>query len=748
MAIEDTYSSLMSDRRKVRKKAERNALITDVGTTAAKLYADNLKSHALDFFKRSEVTNQRVNYKANKELFKNKIQKTYEEGSNAVGGLGSYLVDGVGTKLAKKRIYANMDEKGVMNPDDLGSAVTSYSEEMVYGKKGEDGTVSEENRKAGMLYRLEEAYKAGKNLGSMDAYDDYVDRRADLPETVGAGLMNRFVRGKDRAEIEKDALDRVVNQNQFAKDSEAFSVLAKSFDAGISVKDSEQLAKKVKKITDQIAMKSTITVSREWTETSTLGDNGVELKWGYWTIKSVDSLTGEVTTTTEKDTVNKQNAAMYNRERIEITSQGEMQTITDPRTGQPIKVPTTKVTVFNGTAEVKIVDERDLFNASSAFNRALTVDDVPIDSFIRGAEQTVANILAMKSGGGGGKLRTSSKKYFERFYGEDADKKKVLKDFHINVSNQAGNLMTQYGVDRELALKLSATMKLQNIEYMEKNDDRTEDYKGANLASTSVVNGLRVFEALNYLNMTDDSLVFDSPTQLKELISSLLTPENLTAFTGQGVNRKGMKFDSDSRTYYIKNMSKSAAVNNLYNTKVAGTEMTVTELILARRNTPQIFNVDGTLKAERDINKVLNLKQFDQIKGGRSLTELDNTETTSTVNPSFLQGAGEFLKGGAKEILDSSLGVVARADRTLNALLDDTTSSVKQAFTQTGGGGKPEVKPEVIQTRSSSLLNNPAYGRKLSQEEINEIMNKPERSKEEKDRLMAMAQREISSGEG
>ena len=48
-------------------------------------------------------------------------------------------------------------------------------------------------------------------------------------------------------------------------------------------------------------------------------------------------------------------------------------------------------------------------------------------------------------------------------------------------------------------------------------------------------------------------------------------------------------------------------------------------------------------------------------------------------------------------------------------------------------------------TQTSSLLNNPAYGRKLSQEEINEIMNRPGRSKEEKDRLMAMAQSEISS---
>ena len=718
MAIEDTYDSLMSDRRKVQKKAERNDLIMDVGTGAINLYKENLKTHALDFFKRSEVTNQRVNYKANKELFKNKIQKTYEEGSNAVGGLGSYLVDGVGTQLAQKRIYANMDEKGVMNPDDLGSAVTSYSEEMVYGKKGEDGTVSEESRKAGMLYRLEEAYKAGKNLGSMDAYDDYVNRRADLPETVGAGLMNRFVRGKDRAEIEKDALDRVVNQNQFAKDSEAFSVLAKSFDAGISVKDSEQLAKKVKKITDQIAMKSTITVSREWTDTSTLGNNGVEMKWGYWTITAVDSSTGEVTTYTEKDTVNKQNAAMYDRERVEITSQGEMRTIINPGTGQPIEVPTYIVTVFNGTAEVKSVNETPIFDARK---QAIIAGTIPSEEYIAGAEQTVANILAMKPNGGGRKLRDSSKKYFDRYYGEDADIKKVIRNFHINVSNQAGNLMTQYGIDRELALKLSATMKLQNIEYMEKNDDRTEDYKGANLASSTVVNGLRVFEALNYLHMTDDSLRFDSRTQLKELTAKLITPENLTEFVGQGKKRKGMKFDSASRTYYIKNMSKSNAVNNLYKTEVTGTGMTVEELILARRNNPLAFNDDGTLRAGIQINKILNEKQP------------NNTETTSEEETGFVAKANVTLNALRGNIIGSVKEAVTAASKdqvdsaTLNykakQSLSDEVGKLR-AYTQSGEGSRnlPDMRGRSQTIRKEdSLLANDAYGERRSRRDSEEV---------------------------
>tara|TARA_R110001606_G_scaffold369644_1_gene525800 strand:- start:65 stop:1306 length:1242 start_codon:yes stop_codon:yes gene_type:complete len=411
---------------------------------------------------------------------------------------------------------------------------------------------------------------------------------------------------------------------------------------------------------------------------------------------------------------------MYDRERVEITSQGEMRTITDPRTGQPIEVPTTIVTVFNGTAKVKIVDDTSLFNASSAFNRAITVDDVPIDSFIRGAEQTVANILAMKPNGGGRKLRDSSKKYFDRYYGEDADIKKVLKDFHINVSNQAGNLMTQYGIDRELALKLSATMKLQNIEYMEKNDDRTEDYKGANLASTTEVNGLRVFEALNYLNMTDDSLVFDSPAQLKELTANLLTPKNLTEFTGQGVNRKGMTFDSDSRTYYIKNMSKSDAVNNLYKTKVVGTGMTVEELILARRNTPQIFNVDGTLKEEKEINKILK-------------TTTDNTKTTSSKATGFVEETNLALNALRGNIIGSVKEAVTAASKdqvdsaTLNykakQSLSDEIGDLR-ALTQSGEGSRnlPDMRG-MSQTirKEDSLLANDAYGERRSRRDSEEV---------------------------
>jgi len=152
--------------------------------------------------------------------------------------------------------------------------------------------------------------------------------------------------------------------------------------------------------------------------------------------------------------------------------------------------------------------------------------------------------------------------------------------------------------------------------------------------------------------------------------------------------------------------------------------------------------------------------------------KLEKNDTT------FLQGVGKFLKGSASSVSEGYgdyQKFAADTDLTLNALRGNIIDSVKQsvtaaskdqvdsatlnykakqslsdeigklrAYTQSGEGSKdfPNLRG---MTQTSSLLNNPAYGRELSEEEFNEIMNKPGRSKEEKDRLMAMAKSEISS---
>ena len=744
MAIEDTYDSLMSDRRKVQKKAERNDLIMDVGTGAINLYKENLKTHALDFFKRSEVTNQRVNYKANKELFDNKIKKAYEEGSNAVGGLGSYLVDGVGTQLAQKRIYANMDEKGVMNPDDLGSAVTSYSEEMVYGKKGEDGTVSEESRKAGMLYRLEEAYKAGKNLGSMDAYDDYVNRRADLPETVGAGLMNRFVRGKDRAEIEKDALDRVVNQNQFAKDSEAFAALAKSFDAGISIKDSEKLAQQVEKYTKGIAMKPDEVKGESELITGTRYANGKPFEWTYILQSYVNSRTGAVRTEKVANTADKFSESIFNNQYTPVTLSEEVELI-NPITLVAYK--TTREVIYNlGGEEIAGVTKVVSVEPAEETLAAITNDTEFDATLIASAGDAVNDILFKFDASG--ELRDAFNPFMERLQGEDdAQHAAKRESFNYKVARVTGALELQYDMPKLLARRVAAMMSLDDVKYNMEADDIAKSYAGNNLIESKEINGLRVLEALNYLDTNDNGLDYEMKGEEKAaLLNKLVTSDNLSAFAGKGTSTTGSIFDNTSREYYLNKMPKASGkvkdaktgelrpvIANLYDNPTAS-GFTIGELIRLRTLNPDQFK-DGV------ITNVAEAKE-----------KLEKNDTT------FLQGVGKFLKGSASSVSEGYgdyQKFAADTDLTLNALRGNIIDSVKQsvtaaskdqvdsatlnykakqslsdevgklrAYTQSGEGSRnlPDMRG-MSQTirKEDSLLANDAYGERRSRRDSEEV---------------------------
>lgn len=742
MAIEDTYDSLMSDRRKVQKKAERNDLILSAGTLATNLYKENLKNHALDFFKRSEVTNQRVNYKANKELFDNKIKKAYEEGSNAAGGLGSYLVDGVGTQLAQKRIYANMDEKGVMNPDDLGSAVTSYSEEMVYGKKGEDGTVSEENRKAGMLYRLEEAYKAGKNLGSMDAYDDYVNRRADLPETVGAGLMNRFVRGKDRAEIEKDALDRVVNQNQFAKDSEAFSALAKSFDAGISVKDSEKLAQQVEKYTKGIAMKPDEVRGDRKLITAKRYANGKAYEWTYYEQSYVSSRTGAVRIEKVANTADKFSESIFNNQYTPVTLSEEVELI-NPITGVAYK--TTRDVIYNlGGEEIAGVTKVVSAEPAEKTLAAITNDTEFTPALIASAGDAVNDILFKFDASG--ELRDAFNPFMERLQGEDDAQAAAKREgFNYKVARVTGALEQQYGMPKLLARRVAAMMSLDDVKYNMEADDIAKSYAGNNLIESKKINGLRVLEALNYLDTNDKGLDYEMPRAERDvLLTKLVTSDNLAAFAGKGTSTAGSIFDNTSREYYLDKMPKASG--KVLNKKTGKLEPVVANLY--DRPTASGFTIGEIIRL-----RTLNPDQFENGVIKDIAATKGKLEENVTSNPTFLQGVSKSLKETAGDYQKFA----EETNLTLNALRGNIIGSVTEsaaeigdlrAYTQSGEGSKdfPNLRGLTqTQRKEDSLLSNPAYGRKLSEEEFNEIMNRPERSKEEKDRLMAMAKSEISS---
>ena len=588
MAIESTYQSLLGGQRKRQKKQERNDMLIQAGTLATNLYQSKLDAQAEDFFNRSEVANQRVKYQEGRDLYENKIKKLYDQGSAYVGGHGEYLVANQARQLAQERIYANMDEENVFDPDDLGSAITSYSRELVYGKKGEDGTISEEAKKQGMLYRLEQAYNSGKNLASMDKYDEYVSKRADLPENVGGALMNKLVRGKSRTDLEADALNRVVNENNFVKDSEAFVALSKSFDAGLTIKDSEKLAQKVESYTKNIKMKpEDKVIKRELMTTKIMGSDGSTTDMSYYEIQSQNRNTGAITTSYAPNPANQQHTDLFNNKQITVRKVREPIKGVHALYGTEIDVEQVEIVTFGGDTAGKIIpaDQQEKFKqVENILPREIITEATNLHpALVSAAGTAVSNIINLNPHGGAQDIRDSFDTYFSRLEGDDAEIKTAKEVFHRNIALTTASIQQDFKFSQNLSRRLAAVIGLEQVNYINEQDDQTANYKGANISSSQDINGLRVFAALNYLHMNDTELDLtefgNKNSSRNEILSGiakkLITPKELKKFAGKkaeiGVQNtfQGSVFDEDSRTFYTKKMkSLPQALNgkeNLFN---------------------------------------------------------------------------------------------------------------------------------------------------------------------------------------
>lgn len=620
MAIESTYKSLLGTQRKRRKKQERNDMLIQAGTLATNLYQSKLNEQAEDFFNRSEVANQRIKYQEGRDLYDNKIKKLYDQGTAYVGGHGEYLVANQARQIAQERIYANMDEENVFDPDDLGSAITSYSRELVYGKKGEDGTISEESKKQGMLYRLEQAYNSGKNLASMDKYDEYVSNRAALPENVGGALMNKLVRGKSRTDIETDALNRVVNENSFVKDSEAFVALSKSFDAGLSVKDSEKLASQVEKYTKGIRMQPNEVRGEPVLVTAKrYGDDGKAYEWTYYRTKVTNRQDGTVRYIESANTTDDFSAKIFKNEVVNVTTQGPLEKVANPITGIVEERAKNIVTNIGGNIiaqNSRVVNSENSSRVLSRIAADTEFDDKKIDA----AGQAVEDVLFKLDNDSS--LRDAFEPYMTRLSGEDEDKAAAKrKAFNYNVARVTGAIELQYGIPQNLARRLSAVIALENVKYNRDSPDDSKNYQGANLVAAKDINGLRVFEALNYLHMNDPELDLTELGKgdvLGKLTSELITPEQLIRFKGKsGQGTKGAIFDPQSRKYYIDNMSRQEGDDNLYNNRLAlvlrgpNAGKTVRQIILESAYGPQQIEIEK--------ERLRRLDDSDAVKGMRGI---------------------------------------------------------------------------------------------------------------------------------
>ena len=155
--------------------------------------------------------------------------------------------------------------------------------------------------------------------------------------------------------------------------------------------------------------------------------------------------------------------------------------------------------------------------------------------------------------------------------------------FHRNIALTAASIQQDFKFSQNLSRRLAAVIGLEQVNYINEQDDQTANYQGANISSSQDINGLRVFGALNYLHMNDPELDLtefgNKNSSRNEILSGiareLITTKELKKFAGKkaeiGVPNtfQGSVFDEDSRTFYTEKMkSLPKALNgkeNLFN---------------------------------------------------------------------------------------------------------------------------------------------------------------------------------------
>ena len=578
-SIDKFGKSLLSQQRKQRekqqRKQQRNELLGLAGSVGIGLYRNKLEKDREEFFRNSEIVGNEKKYQQGLDLYNNKIKRIYEEGTNSVGGLGNYLLETYATPEATKRINSRIDEDMVMNSDDLGSAVGSYARDMVYGENG-------------MLKRLEAAYAAGSKLRSKEDYAAYVEKQADLPNSVAGGAFRALFSNKTAEEMDADAVRRVVDNNQFVQDSQAFVTLSKAFDQGISLRDSEQIAKKVDQYTKNLDMKADEFLSDRQLVKRTRKVGGESVEWTYYINTYTNRKTDAVRTVPVADTADPMSVKIFKDEEVTISGVGSPRKIINPLTGQQEEEITQTVTHISGeklgtsVVQRKVVDDLGDVDAATQTTEPL-----------RQAMEERVNYL-LETSDPKGNTRDSFTRYFEQLKGEDtdADKTKSILMGHAHVIGF--NIEKQYGLPADLAKNVAAQIMIDNVVYRRQAGGSSGDtYQGANIVFDPKVNGLRVLEALNTLNMTQPEL--DSGLDragLEKIIGDLISSDNISRFTGR-IGGPQSKFNMNTRRYYVdKNQPLTRDdTRNLFNMKVStvGVEdqdpnYTVMDLIRDRAN--------------------------------------------------------------------------------------------------------------------------------------------------------------------
>ena len=615
MGIENTYSMLSGQQRARQKKQQRNENITSLGNMAINTYNANLAKERETFSDDVDLTNNRIKYEEGLNLYNNKVKSVYDKGTNSLEGLGEYLVKTVARPMAEERFNGNINEDLFVDSDELGGAMDIYARELVYGEtvKGKDG--EPDTKTGGILKKLENLYAKGQTLVDMDKYDEFVSKRADLPENVGTTILNKLVRGKDNATIFTEAKARVLlklENEEFVKNGLEMKALTQAFNKGLSIPDVEALATNIKsRVKNFDKKKRKLISSVPEKRTREIGGNKIT----YSVLKQkYENPDGTFNFPIEADPSDPLSAKFIDNETVQINVEKEIE-YPHAITGATIKATVIKAVNMSGeTLGVVHTNKEEVLKQPSEATQA---DPVGANN-LRVAEENFNDVLKRLPQSSRDRITT----YLEKLGGTDQTSEKqkaVLQGIYGRTFKNGYNVAQQHGFDPELSQKIATQITLNNMEYTDSTGLDNANYSGANIVATTKINGYRVIEALNDLYMADPELKIEmSEEELGTAVIDALQQGNLGFKSRSDTDKE--RFTPVTRNYYLKKnaptkeqLSTDGGKSNLFTLQVTrqnGEKTTVFELMLEnarRENFYGVTNDDSALLAKNANSIIRNL---------------------------------------------------------------------------------------------------------------------------------------------
>ena len=615
MGIENTYSMLSGQQRARQKKQQRNENITSLGNMAINTYNANLAKERETFSDDVDLTNNRIKYEEGLNLYNNKVKSVYDKGTNSLEGLGEYLVKTVARPMAEERFNGNINEDLFVDSDELGGAMDIYARELVYGEtvKGKDG--EPDTKTGGILKKLENLYAKGQTLVDMDKYDEFVSKRADLPENVGTTILNKLVRGKDNATIFTEAKARVLlklENEEFVKNGLEMKALTQAFNKGLSIPDVEALATNIKsRVKNFDKKKRKLISSVPEKRTREIGGNKIT----YSVLKQkYENPDGTFNFPIEADPSDPLSAKFIDNETVQINVEKEIE-YPHAITGATIKATVIKAVNMSGeTLGVVHTNKEEVLKQPSEATQA---DPVGANN-LRVAEENFNDVLKRLPQSSRDRITT----YLEKLGGTDQTSEKqkaVLQGIYGRTFKNGYNVAQQHGFDPELSQKIATQITLNNMEYTDSTGLDNANYSGANIVATTKINGYRVIEALNDLYMADPELKIEmSEEELGMTVIKALQQGNAGFKSRSDTDNE--RFTAQTRNYFFEKnaptkeqLSTDGGKSNLFTLQVTrqnGEKTTVFELMLEnarRENFYGVTNDDSALLAKNANSIIRNL---------------------------------------------------------------------------------------------------------------------------------------------